>query len=95
MLINENSNIDFELPDDFKMKYIHQDIRINAYKISYSYKTTRENRKENHRYLLASSYEDAKVDFINYINDFNRNNEHRKVSNVKILGTVYIGTVTL
>lgn len=71
------------------------EIRKNMYKISYSYKTVRGNKKENHRYILASCYENAEVNFINYINDFNKNNEYRKVSNVKILDTVCIGTVTL
>lgn len=87
--------LDFELPSDFNDKSVKQDISLNVYKINYSYKTKRGNSKESHRYLVSPTYEDAEVCFINYINNFNKENEHRMVSNVKILGTAYIGTATL
>ena len=94
MRINQNDNIDFEIPKDFNMKFIDDDIKFNIYKVTYTYKTLRGNNKENHKYMIANDFDDAKLKLIKYINEFNRSNSHRTISNVKILDVVNIGTVT-
>lgn len=94
MKITKLDNIDFELPKDFNMKFIEQELRFNIYKITYTYKTLRGNNKENHKYLVANDSEDARFKFIEFINKYNVQQYYRAISNVKILDVVNIGTVT-
>ncbi len=94
MRILKDDNIDFDLPYDFDMKFIDHTNRFNVYKVRYTYKTNRGNQKENHKYLIADDNEDAKFKFIEYINDFNNEKPYRAVSNVKILDTELLGTLT-
>lgn len=94
MRINKSDIKDFEIPIDFNMKYINYDIKFNVYQIRYTYETPRHNKRENHKYVIASDSEDAKFKFINYINDFNKNKQYRSISNVKILDVALLGTVT-
>lgn len=94
MRINKSDNIDFEIPIDFNMKYIDYDIKFDVYQVRYTYDTNRHNRRENHKYVIANDYEDAKLKFINYINDFNEKKKYRAISNVKILDVELLGTVT-
>lgn len=94
MRINKSDNIDFEIPIDFNMKYIDYDIKFDVYQVRYTYDTNRHNRRENHKYVIAGDYEDAKFKCIEYINEFNKKKQYRAISNVKILDVVNIGTVT-
>lgn len=94
MRISKDDIKDFEIPIDFNMKYINYDINFNVYKVIYTYSTSRDNKRENHKYLIADDYEDAKFKFINYINEFNAGKPYRAISNVKILDVVNLGTVT-
>lgn len=87
--------LDFKLPSDFNDKSINQNISLDVYKAEYSYKTIRGNKKENHKYIMANSHEEAKFLFFDEINSFNRENAHRAISNVRLLGTAYLGKATL
>lgn len=93
MRIVKADNIDFEFVEDMNFKFIDNEIRFNVYKVEYSYKTNRGNNKENHRYLIANDFGDARIKFIEYINKENNLKPYRTVLNVKILNTVLIGTV--
>lgn len=94
MNINKLDNIDFELPKDFNIKFIEEEKRFNVYKIRYTYKTIRENLKENHKYSISDDEIDAKFKFLEFIEKFNRKYKHRAISNVKILDVELLGTVT-
>ncbi|MGL4801923.1 MAG: hypothetical protein ACRC18_06630 [Cetobacterium sp.] len=80
-----------ELLHDISLKLIPTKINLNIWEIKYSYKTKRGNQKENHKYAIATDSTDAKVDFLNYIDKFNNENQHRSLSNVKILDVKYVG----
>lgn len=93
MKVSKNDNIDFELPKDFNFKFIEKKITFKVYKVKYTYKTNKGNPKENEKYLIADYEERAKLDFIEYINNFNKEKPFRAISNVKILDIELIGTV--
>ena len=94
MRINKTDKIDFEKPKDFNMKFIEEDIKFNVYKIRYTYKTNKNNPKENYKYTMAENQEEARFKFIEYINNFNKQKPYRAISNVKILDVELLGTVT-
>lgn len=99
MKLNNGLTLDFyqeedknkELLHDISLKLIPTKIKHNVWKIIYTYKTKRGNNKENHKFVIANDGTDAKLDFLNYINEFNKNNQHRTLSNVKILDVNYAG----
>lgn len=94
MRINRSDRVDFDIPQDFNMKFIDEEIKFNIYKVIYTYKTARGNKRENHKYTIAADSEDAKFKCIETINNFNRVNTYRAISNVKILDVALLGTVT-
>ena len=53
----------------------------------------RNNKQENCRYIPARNWESAFIAFNDYIDDFNKKYEYRKISNVKILDFYDIGTI--
>lgn len=101
MKLNDGIRLDFyqdevmnkRLLHDISLKLISTTIKHNLWKITYSYKTKRGNKKENHKYVISKDSSDARLDFINYINEFNSNNQYRVLSNVKILDVQYTGTL--
>lgn len=99
MRMNDNMILDLFKDEDKNKKLLH-DIHLklipvkiihNIFKINFKYKTIRGNKKENYKYVVATNDVDAKINFINYINDFNKNNQHRLLLNVKILNVSYVG----
>lgn len=93
MRIDKTDKIDFELPEDFNLKFIEKKIILKVYKVRYTYKTNKGNPKENEKYLIADYEEQVKLDFIEYINNFNIEKPFRAISNVKILDVELMGTV--
>lgn len=99
MKLNNGLSLDFyqeedknkDLLHDISLKLIPTKIKQNVWKITYSYRTKRGNNKENHKYVIANDGIDARIDFLNYINEFNESNKHRSLSNVKILEVSYNG----
>lgn len=94
MKINKFDDIDFELPKDFHMKFIEDEWKFRLYKVRYTYKTTRNNPKENYKYLISNDEVDAKFKFLEFIEEFNEKYKYRSISNVKILDVELLGTVT-
>ena len=94
MKINKFDNIDFEFPKDFNMKFIENELKLKVYKIRYTYKTIRNNHRENYKYLISDDGIDAKFKFLEFIEKFNEKYKHRSISNVKILDVELLGTVT-
>lgn len=83
-----------ELKQDILLKFIDYEMKFLIYKVIYSYKTARGNKKENNKYLIASDGTDAKFKFLDYINKFNKEKPYRAISNVKILDVVYTASVS-
>ena len=83
-----------ELKQDILLKFIDYEMKFPIYKVIYSYKTARGNKKENYKYLMASDGMDAKFKFLDYINKFNKEKPYRAISNVKILDVVYTASVS-
>ncbi|WP_419749317.1 hypothetical protein [Terrisporobacter petrolearius] len=94
MKVEKFDNIDFELPKDFYMKFIENDLKFKVYKIRYTYKTIRNNPRENYKYLISNDEIDVKFKFLEFIEKFNKKYKHRSISNVKILDVELLGTVT-
>ena len=101
MKLNKDLRLDFyqeedknkELLHDMSLKLIPTVIKHSVWKIRYSYKTKRGNNKDNYKYVIAPDGVDAKISFLNYMENFNKNNPHRALSNVKILETNYKGNI--
>lgn len=87
----QDENKNKELLHDISLKLIPTIIKNNIWKIDYSYKTQRGNKRENHKYIIAEDNSNARIDFLEYINKFNEENQHRSLSNVKILDVGYVG----
>lgn len=94
MKVEKFDNIDFELPNDFYIKFIENDLKFKVYKIRYTYKTIRNNPRENYKYLISNDEIDVKFKFLEFIEKFNKKYKHRSISNVKILDVELLGTVT-
>lgn len=94
MKIDKFDNIDFELPEDFYMKFIENELKFKVYKVRYTYKTIRNNSRENYKYLISDDEIDARFKFLEFIEKFNEKYKHRSISNVKILDVELLGTVT-
>ena len=60
MRIKKTDHIDFEKPKDFNVKFIENDLKFKVYKIRYTYKTIRNNVRENYKYLISGDEIDAK-----------------------------------
>lgn len=81
------------LSNDINVKFIENKESFFIYKIIYSYETVRKNKKENFKYVPAKSWENAFKAFFNHIDNFNENNEYRKISNVEILDFYDVGSI--
>lgn len=99
MRLNDNAKLDLfkdedknkELLHELHLKLIPTKIIHNLWKVNYSYKTKRGNKRENIKYVISEDGTDARINFINHIDDFNKNNQHRELLNVKILNVNYVG----
>ena len=76
---------------------ISTEIPVPVWRIHYSYVTARGNLKETDKYIIdyEISWDRVEIIFSNYIQELNDNHPERKVSNVKILDTSFLGEVFL
>lgn len=101
MKLTKNDNFDIGIDKNFidktkqdiLLKFIDYEMRFSIYKIRYTYKTVRGNKKENYKYLIASDGTDAKFKFLDYIKRFNKEKPYRAISNVRILEVDYTADV--
>lgn len=72
-----------------------EDIPIPIWKIIYRYKTTRGNDKTATKYIILEecSWDMIDDEFQHYIAEFNEKHPERKLSNVEILDSVFLGKV--
>lgn len=81
--------------EDIKLKIIAKEIKFDYWKVSYSYKTMRGNKKEKHNYVIAEDREDAEFKLEDYISKFNKKYPYRALLNVKILKCTLCGSSKL
>lgn len=101
MKINDNLKFDLfkdeekynELLHNINLKLIPTKINHNVWQVNFRYKTARGNKRENYKYTIAEDGTDARINFLNYIKEFNENNQHRQLLNVKILNVNYVGQI--
>lgn len=101
MKISKNDKFDIgadkafidQIKQDILLKFIDYEIKFEIYKVVYTYKTVRGNKKENYKYLIASDDTDARIKFLDHIKKFNEEKPYRAISNVKILDVVYTADV--
>ncbi|MEY8352480.1 hypothetical protein AALB39_03890 [Lachnospiraceae bacterium 54-53] len=74
-------------------QFVSTEICIPVWKVQYSYDTARGNHKISEKYIFHREdyWDSICMIFMNYIKRFNEDNEYRKVLNVKILDTTYLG----
>lgn len=69
---------------------------MSIYKVTYSYVTKRNNKRQGIKYFICNSYnpqKDLTPEMTRYVNDFNNKYPYKQISNVKILETVWLGSV--
>lgn len=100
-LIISQQDFDFKVNKDYllnkkriefnRQKLINNNLKLYLYKITYTYKTNRGNKKENYKIMFNNNIDEleAKYKFIEYINDYNRKHPNRAILNVKILKTSF------
>lgn len=74
---------------------ISDQITIPIWKIIYRYKTTRGNDRTATKYIILEecSWDMIDDEFQHYIAEFNEKHPERKLSNVEILDSVFLGKV--
>lgn len=92
----ENSDV-ADVINAHPKQFLSTEIRVPIWRIFYSYLTARKNERTAVKYIFhREDYWDS-VDnaFIDLIDDFNDKHKDRKISNVKILESEYIGDFVL
>lgn len=94
------NNNDREILQKINPKQIvdNSNISISVFEVKYSYTTVRGNKKERVKIFIKDGLNperDMMTDFNFYINNFNKNNPYRKLSNVKFLDSKCLGYMSL
>lgn len=76
---------------------INEEIPVPVWRVHYSYYTARGNPKEADKYIIKdeSAWDCIDNEFNQYIQDQNEKYPERKLSNVAILDTTFMGNVYL
>lgn len=71
-------------------------VQVSLFEIKYSYKTSRGNEKQGTKYLVNNTVS-PQLDYNNELNEwveqYNSENKHRQISNVKFLGGQCLGYI--
>ncbi|MCX7923854.1 MAG: transposase [Clostridia bacterium] len=74
-------------------------LKIPLFRIRFSYTTPRGNHREHEKYMFTSKHDEchmeAQMNFESWVEDYNREHPHRKMSNVNILDIEYISDARL
>lgn len=84
-----------ELKDCHPKQIISKYIPIPVWKVEYQYNTARGNMKKSIKYLFLeeTAWDIVHNEFMNYIETFNAKHPERKLSNVEILDTEFMGKI--
>lgn len=94
-LVND-STMD-EVKECHPKQIISTEIEVPVWRITYAYKTNRGNDKKANKYILLdeSAWDLVDEEFKRYIEDNNEKYPERKVSNVEILDTEFMGKLLI
>lgn len=94
-LINDSAM--FEFKNAHPKQIISTEIPIPVWKVTYKYKTNRDNNKTAIKYVILNenSWDLIDSEFVKHIEETNRKHPERKVSNVEILDTEFLGETFL
>lgn len=92
-----NDSVMTEFKEAHPKQIISTEIPIPVWKVTYKYKTNRNNDKTAIKYLILeeNDWDIVDRDFMKHIEEENRKHQERKVSNVAILDTEFLGEVFL
>lgn len=71
---------------------------ISVFKVKYKYVTNRNNKRQGEKVFVLNTYNpqtDLTTDLNKWVEDFNKENMHRQISNVKILDSQCIGYINI
>lgn len=92
-----NDSVMTEFKEAHPKQIISTEIPIPVWKVTYKYKTNRNNDKTAIKYLILeeNDWDIVDRDFMKHIEEENRKHPERKLSNVAILDTEFLGEVFL
>jgi ATP-dependent Zn protease len=73
-------------------------LNITMFKVTYEYITVRNNKKQGEKYFLLNTLNpqaDLKNELNKWTEDYNENNKHRQISNVKFLESQCLGYLSI
>lgn len=74
------------------------EVKITLHEVKYEYTTNRNNKRTGVKYLLLDTFNpnpNYKKELEEFIEDYNKNNEHRPISNVKFLDGKCLGYINI
>ena len=92
-----NDSVMTEIKEAHPKQIISTEVPIPVWKVTYKYKTNRNNLKSATKYIILNENGWDLVDsiFKKHIEEENRKHPERKISNVAILDTEFLGEVFL
>lgn len=77
---------------------LDNEIKITLHEVKYEYLTNRNNKKTGVKYFLLNTFNpnpDYNKELQEYVEDYNENNKHRQISNVKFLDGQCLGYINI
>ena len=92
-----NDSVMCEFKEAHPKQIISTEIPIPVWKVIYRYKTNRDNDKTAIKYVILKEegWDLIDMEFMKHIEEMNRKHPERKISNVAILDTEFLGEVFL
>ena len=92
-----NDSVMCEFKEAHPKQIISDLIPVPIWKVEYTYKTSRNNLKSATKYVILKEdgWDLIDVEFMKHIEEENRKHPERKISNVAILDTEFLGEVFL
>lgn len=73
-----------------------ENLNVSMFKVRYEYITNRNNKRQGNKYFLLNSLNpqaDLENELFIWVKDYNEQNEHRQISNVKFLEGQCLGYI--
>lgn len=92
-----NDSVMCEFKEAHPKQIVSTEIPIPVWKVTYKYKTNRDNDKTAIKYVILKEegWDLIDMEFMKHIEEMNRKHPERKISNVAILDTEFLGEVFL
>lgn len=73
-------------------------LKFSMFEVDYEYMTNRNNKKQGKKFFFIDTYDPQyalEEELNKWIEDYNSENEHRQISNVKFLGSQCLGYLNI